>query len=344
VDVLFLTLDRDGRILNFPPSAERLTGHAAAEMLGADPFEKLFAEDGPRARAAFLSAPSEHPTELVDEVQKRDGHTRLLHWFCWRDEASVHEPVRYVVVGIDRTAEQALKQQAVQDARLAAAGAMAAGLAHEIRNPLNGAGLHLSVLERELLRGGHLSAPVTDALGVVRTELGRLSSLLTDFLEVARPRPLARAPIDLNDVVRRALMEVQDDAKSRKIRLVVNLPSEPVVVRIDCGRYKQALLNLVQNAIEAVEREGTIVVRVCAARGFVELEVEDDGPGVPDGTPPIFDAFFTTKRNGTGLGLSIVHRIAADHGGDVTYTSVPRCTAFKMRVPINGQWTSTTKA
>jgi PAS domain S-box-containing protein len=343
MEVLFLTLNGDGRVLSFPPSAEGVTGYAQAEMLGADPFERLFAEDGLSARATLLSATAERPSELVADLKNRDGQMQVLHWLCWRDGTGAREPFRYLVVAMDRTGEQALEQQALQSARLSAVGVLAAGLAHEIRNPLNGASLHLSVLERELLRLGRLSSSANEALVVVRSELRRLSSLVTDFLEVARPRTLARAQFDMSDVVRAILEQLRDDATRSEIGLVSELPSEPVMAWFDAERIKQALLNLVQNALEAVERKGKIVVRVRPLRDHVDVEVEDDGPGILEGHPPIFDAFFTTKRSGTGLGLSIVHRIVTDHGGDVTYTSVPRRTIFTLRLPAHPQSTSRIK-
>lgn len=342
--LLFLVLNAEGRILNFPPSAEGVTGYVAAEMIDEDPFEKLFASDGELARATFLSATREQPTALVADVRKRDGQTHPLHWLCWRDGTSAHASLDYLVVGIDRTVEQAAEQQTLQGARLAAAGVLAAGLAHEIRNPLNGASLHLSVLERELLRLGRLSSSASDALLVVRSELQRLSSLVTEFLEVARPRPLDREHCNLSDVVRATLSQLHDDARGRGIALATDLPSAPVMAWVDAESLKQALLNLVQNALDAVDREGRVVVRVRTCRAHLEIMVEDDGPGIPDGGPPIFDAFFTTKRNGTGLGLSIVHRIVTDHGGDVTYTSVPKRTVFKVRLPVHRESTSTIKS
>jgi signal transduction histidine kinase len=303
-------------------------------MLGADLFERVFPEDGPRLRAAFLSATGEEPVELVADLQTRTRQKRLVDWLCWREAPGGLEPVRYVVVGLDRTEELAVERQALQNARLAAVGALAAGLAHEIRNPLNGASLHLSVLERELARLPGVSSSSSDAVVIVRSELRRLSSLVTDFLEVARPRPLARAEVDLKGVVQSVIAQVQDDARARGVGLTADLPSSPVVARVDAERLKKVLLNLVHNALEAGDGGGKIAVRLRPAVDRLEIEVEDDGPGIPEGGPPIFDAFFTTKRSGTGLGLSIVHRIVADHGGDVTYTSVPKRTVFQVRLPI----------
>jgi signal transduction histidine kinase len=210
---------------------------------------------------------------------------------------------------------------------------LAAGLAHEIRNPLNGASLHLSVLERELARSPGVSRQAHEALAVVRAELRRLSAFITDFLEVARPPPVVLAPVDVNDVVRDAVEQLGRAAAERAVELRVDLPAGPVVVSADGERLKRAVLNLLVNALEAVEPHGRVVGRVQTTDDHVEIEVEDDGPGVTPGDPPIFDAFYTTKPVGTGLGLSVVSRAADDHGGDVSYRSVPGCTVFRIRLP-----------
>jgi signal transduction histidine kinase len=250
---------------------------------------------------------------------------------------SAADPVRYVLVGIEQTDQHALEQKALQDARSSATGVLAAGLAHEIRNPLNGASLHLSVLQRDLARLRGVSSSTHDAVAIVRSELRRLSSLVTDFLEMTRPRPLARAQVDIRDIVRGALIHVEQDAKNKAIGLSADLPPHPLVAWVDAERLKKALLNLLQNALEAVARQGTVRVRARISGGRLELEVEDDGHGIADAGAPIFDPFFTTKRTGTGLGLSIVQRTVTDHGGEVSYTSVPKRTVFHLRLPVSAE-------
>ena len=327
-DILFLALDRLGRVLQFAPSAEKASGYIAAEMLHSDPFERLFAEDASRVREAFLSEGNDEHVELRADLRSREGHKRVVHWACWR-QIPTADPVRYVVVGIDRSEDQAREERS----RSSIVGALAAGLAHEIRNPLNGAGLHLSILERDLARLVGVSSSAHEAMGVVRSELRRLSSLVTDFLELTRPRPLACATTDVRDVVHGAFEHALQDASRRQIGLAADLPPDPVMAWIDAERLKRALVNLIQNALEAVDREGAVLVRLRAAGVHLELEVEDDGPGIPESGARVFEPFFTTKRTGTGLGLSIVHRTIIDHGGEITYTSTPGCTVFRMRLP-----------
>jgi PAS domain S-box-containing protein len=333
-EVLFIALDGQGRVVQFAPSVERASGFLAADMLDADPFERLFAEEGAGVRQALLSSTNDEAIEVHADLRARTGERRPVYWSCWRQMPAA-DPVRYFIVGIDDANERKLDEQSLQNARSAAAGVLAAGLAHEIRNPLNGASLHLSVLERDLARLRRaIPSSVHEAVAVVQSELRRLSSLVTDFLEVTHPRPLTRAHVDAREVVRGAVAHVEEDAKKRRVALAADLPAHPLVAWLDNERLKQTVINLIQNALEAVVQEGTVVVRVRASGAHLELEVEDDGPGISNAGAAVFDPFFTTKGTGTGLGLSIVRRTVADHGGDVTYTSVPRRTVFRIKLPI----------
>ncbi len=211
--------------------------------------------------------------------------------------------------------------------------ALGAGLAHEIRNPLNGASLHLSVLDRALARSPEVSPHAREAADVLRSEIRRLSALVSDFLEVARPKPLARVECDLEEIARGVAILVAPEAESRRVALRVDSVPPPAVATVDPDRVRQVLLNLVRNGIEAVPEGGQVSILVRRLGEAVEIEVADDGAGIPDATAPIFDAFYTTKERGTGLGLSIVHRIVSDHGGDVRFESRPGSTIFTVRLP-----------
>jgi signal transduction histidine kinase len=241
------------------------------------------------------------------------------------------------MVGVDVTRERELERRARMNERLAAAGALAAGLAHEIRNPLNGASLHLSVLDRALARSPEVPEAARDASAVLRAEIRRLGALVTDFLDVARPKPLARAPVDVNDVARSVQALLAPEAEARRVTLELEAFPFPATAQVDSERTKQVLVNLVRNALEAVKEGGHVAVRVRRLPHEVEVDVHDDGPGIPDPTAPIFDAFFTTKDRGTGLGLSIVQRIVTDHGGEVSFASRPGATTFTVRLPIAPQ-------
>ncbi len=332
-DVAVMGFDASGSVSFFNRKAETLTGYAADELQGTQPFETFFGAEATAIRASLLGAKKDAPVQLETNLRTRAGRIRRVVWHSAAHQATGTDAPRFVVVGIDVTETRELERTARKAERLAAAGALAAGLAHEIRNPLNGASLHLAVLERALARAAGLSPAVGDAVVVVRGEIKRLSDLVSDFLEVARPRPLARAPCDLNDLTRTVLALVAPEAAARRIEVRVEPWPFEAVEEIDSERIKQVLLNLIRNGIESIGEGGAVTVRVRRTPHSVELDVEDDGPGVADASAPIFDAFFTTKERGTGLGLSIVHRIVTDHGGDIAFTSAPKHTVFTVRLP-----------
>lgn len=218
--------------------------------------------------------------------------------------------------------------------RLAALGLLAAGLAHEIRNPLNGAHLHVTFLERELERSGARS-DLRDAVHVVDGELERLSALVTEFLQFARPQPLSKKPTSLAAVVRRAEAVLGPDARAAGVLLDVDVPPAPIEVLADEDKLEQAVLNLGKNAVEAFagKSPGHVWLRVRGIGDDGVIEVEDDGPGIAAPDAPIFDVFFSTKPGGTGLGLPIAHRIVTDHDGTLSVDSRPGRTVFSVALP-----------
>ena len=220
--------------------------------------------------------------------------------------------------------------------RMAAVGTLTAGLSHEIRNPLNAAGLQLAVLERRVRRlPGKEQAEALEPLVLVRDEIRRLDHLLEDLLQYARPRELRRQPVEVGPLLDRVSQLLGSDAETRGVTIVQQV--EPgLTVMGDEGRLREVIINLVLNALDASERGGE--VRVGAkALGPVEVElwVEDDGPGVaPEEREKIFQPFFTTKAQGTGLGLAIVHAIVTQHRGSLRLESSARGgAAFRVRLP-----------
>ena len=335
-NVLVLGFDEVGRLFFFNRCAEALTGYMADEVLDRDPFDHMFGEQGPSLRAQLLAASRGSPVEIEADLRNRAGRLVRVSWHAASHEAPGGNGPRVVLVGIDVTERRDLERRARQSERLAAAGVLAAGLAHEIRNPLNGAGLHLSILERAIAKqpgGGDPS--ILGAVEVVKKEVRRLSTLVTDFLDVARPPPLARALTDLNSLAGGAVLLLTPEAAARRVKVVLDSWPFAADANVDPERTKQVLLNLLRNAIEAVQEGGLITVRVRRMTDCLEFEVEDDGPGLVDPAAPIFDAFFTTKERGTGLGLFIVNRIVTDHGGHVRVSSVPGCTTFTVRLPLD---------
>jgi PAS domain S-box-containing protein len=335
-DVIVFTFDGAGRLVLANQRATDVTGYALDELAGADVFALLFGEGAAQVRASLLSGVATRPAGLKVEIRTRSGKARLVRWSrsTLSAEGSGAES-GFVVIGTDLTHERDLERRARQNERLASAGALAAGLAHEIRNPLNGAGLHVEVLGRALARARDVPPAAFEATNVLRAEIRRLGSLVSDFLEVARPKPLTRVECDVNEIAQAVGALLAPEAHSRKVVLHVEPFPFPAAATLDSERIKQVLVNLVRNGLEAVSDGGQVCVRVRRLPRDVEIDVADDGPGIADPHAPIFDAFYTTKDRGTGLGLSIVQRIVSDHGGDVVFASQPGSTTFTVRLPAD---------
>ncbi|MDB4932303.1 MAG: hypothetical protein JWM10_4787 [Myxococcaceae bacterium] len=337
--VLVVGLDAAGRVALFNQEAERVTGYARDEVLGGDFVGLLLPEalregEGARLLAAAAGA---SPVEEVWEVpvRARSGRERVVRWQLAYAGPTPDESVALYAIGQDVTDERALQERTRQSERLAAVGTLAAGLAHEIRNPLNGALLHVTYLERALKRG----AGSDDALETTRfigAEIQRLSALVRDFLVFARPSPPRRKPTSLQAVCLRATTVVTDDARRVKAEVTTDLASADLVVEVDADKIEQVLLNLLRNAVDAVEGAGGghVTLRLRRQPRHALIEVEDDGPGLPSPDAPIFDAFYSTKAHGTGLGLAIVHRVLSDHGGSIEVDSRPGRTVFRVLLPI----------
>jgi signal transduction histidine kinase len=204
-------------------------------------------------------------------------------------------------------------------------GELAMNLAHEVRNPLNAAVLQLHLLKRNLER---LDAEeptresLKDRVRIVGDEIGRLNRLLTEFLELARPRGIAREPVHVPRLLDDVLDLEEESAKGRGVKIVRDLPADGCVAIGDREKLKQVMINIVVNALEAMKTGGTLTARVRAAAEQVVMTFEDTGPGIdPELLANVFDPFFTTKEAGTGLGLSIVRKIVDQHGGDVEIAS-----------------------
>jgi len=351
--VIVVGLDANGKIVLFNDEAERTSGYAASEILGR-PVTTLFPRDesdtiDSRLRAARLhDAPEPFDAVLVTRV----GRTRDVRARFKRVRGATRALVTFLTA-TDVTEEVALQKRTRQAERLAAIGRLAAGLAHEIRNPLNGAHLHLTLLERTLKKRGAVAGDeALDAVKTVSHEVQRLSALVTEFLQFARPQPLTLRPTPLAEACQHAVRVLGPDAEKNRVELVLDLPVTQVVVRADRDKLSQVLMNLVRNGIEAIaaDREpgeapgplGRVTVRVRRQPREVFLEVEDDGPGIAKSDAPIFDAFYSTKPAGTGLGLPIAHRIVQDHGGALTFESRPAreggseppFTVFRIKLPV----------
>lgn len=232
-----------------------------------------------------------------------------------------------------RKMELSVKQQE----RLAVLGRLAAGVAHEIRNPL--ASISGSI---ELLGQMPQADDESRALmNIVTREIDRLNGLLTDLLDYANPRPLKVAPLDLRELLRDTVRVFEQDRGLGDVAVSLDAAGEVLPLEGDAAKLRQVLWNLLRNAAEAATQGGgtvSVEIEVEPGAATVAIRVRDDGPGIPPAQQPqVFEPFFTTKNRGSGLGLATVHSLVTDHRGTVDFESeVGRGTCFTVRLPLTG--------
>ncbi|HUT01206.1 MAG TPA: ATP-binding protein [Phycisphaerae bacterium] len=221
---------------------------------------------------------------------------------------------------------------------LAELGRLAGGLAHEIKNPLSTINVNLRLLAEDLARyHDDEHARCLRRLHGVQEESGRLKTILDDFLQYAGKYELSMAPTDLRRVVSELVDFFTPQATDVRVVLRSALPEAPVACRVDEKLMKQALLNLMINAVQAMPDGGELLIKVATQGDRGTVEVIDTGPGMaPDEIGRIFEVYYSTKKRGTGLGLPTTRRIVHEHGGTIQIESEPgKGTRFVIALPLD---------
>jgi two-component system sensor histidine kinase PilS (NtrC family) len=340
----------DGRIIYFNQAAERITGLRTDEVLFHDVrtvFKHLPLQTA-GGRAHTPDEPAPDPAALLsrwEEVFERpDGQSRVLGMSRSPLVDPDGTPHGAVIVFQDLTPLRQLEQQIRRSEKFAAIGKMAAGIAHEIRNPLASISGSIQMLQRTQ----SMDATNKRLMDIVTREVERLNGLITDFLKFARPAPPELERVRLAALLQEVVevfryMQTQTEGGPR-YDVDVQI-GETLEVVVDPRQIKQVIWNLLNNAVEAMPSGGlvqiaaAVVGRAGAPDDVVEVKVSDPGTGIPaEHLGRIFDPFFTTKSRGSGLGLALVHRIIEEHGGQIDVTSEPdRGTTFTLRLPSVGR-------
>jgi len=281
--------------------------------------------------------------ELQAKIARlREGDLTVTASFAGRNDEigelgrNFNEMVRQLRESQERT-HRAHQAEMSRAEHLATLGELAAGLAHEIRNPLAGIAGVIEVLGQDLPE----TSPSRDIWKEVRQEVQQIQKILNDLLEYARPRPPQFHSGDLNATAEQAVHLARQQVLSRSIAIELVKAARLPPVEHDAAQIQQVLLNLLLNAVQAIEGAGRIEVRLEAHGHFAVVSVTDTGRGIdPSHLPNIFRPFFTTKGKGTGLGLSLAQRIVEGHGGSIEVAStLQKGSSFILRLPFQKETT-----
>ncbi len=229
---------------------------------------------------------------------------------------------------------RALQEQIKRSERLASLGKLAAGVAHEIRNPLGALKGFLQYFQRKL----ELQEQDKTYLTVMMSEVDRLNSVISDLLDFARPKEPVLELHDLGEIIQHVLTLTESDLQAKQLTISLNIEENIPPMLLDRDQLTQVLLNILLNAIHAAQSGGEIRIGVNAQKdtSHLELTISDNGAGIsPDDLPKIFDPFFSTKKQGSGLGLAIAYTIIENHYGEITVESQQdKGTTFQIHLPI----------
>jgi PAS domain S-box-containing protein len=333
-----LSIDRQGRIVLFNPAAERIFGYARDEVVG-QKVNILMAEPYTTEHDGYIAS-YERTGEAraigrirTVAAQRKSGEQFPIELSV--TEIAVDQEVHYAAFIRDISEKTRLQRQLMESERLAAIGSTAAKIGHELANPLNGMSLTVQLLDQRVQKiaeaaDGQLTATVKR----LKDEISRLQKLVGEFSTISRKEKYAFRPLKLVQLMD-DIVAIQGPHLARNgIELQIALAADLPAISVDGDKMKQALLNLIKNAGEAMPQGGRISIDGFVAADAVVLEITDTGEGIPLDVDA-FEPFTTTKREGTGVGLVIVRQIVIGHNGKISYRSKPgEGTTFRMELPL----------
>jgi two-component system sensor kinase FixL len=334
----FVTIDDNHRVIFFNRAAERIFGYNRREVLGRDLSVLLAPQCSPDHRKAverYLQSKRPrvlgHARDLV--ATRKNGAT----FPCSISFSAARVGGHTVFTGIvrDLTETRKLQDQVARAERLAELGRMVAEISHEIKNPLTIIGGFV----RRLIRSSQEEKTLSK-LNIIEKEVQRLEHLLAELKDLYSPVRFRMRTFDLNEMLKEVHALAKQACRGTIIRVSLKSAEIPLPVRGNREKLKQVLLNVLKNAVEAMQGEGSLTMRSFLKDGRVVISMEDRGPGIPEHIRErVFDPFFTTKKGGSGLGLSICKRIVEDHRNG-SFTLMNRKgggAVVQLSLPLSGQ-------
>jgi PAS domain S-box-containing protein len=337
-----LVIDNEGTLLYANRAAEKMTGLDLARTRGRSVLRLLRDWDWEH----LLDVPSEDEIEqrewmrmVTREIEVHYPTHRYIHFYAMPFNQSDVDVKSVLIILRDVSNERKQEASVIESERINAIKNLAAGLAHEIGNPLNALNIHLQLLSRELreVKDEAVRKSLQELTDVARSEIARLDAINTQFLGAIRPSKPVLMPESTTEVLEETLKILKTEFKNRSITVSVDVPEAVPAVRLDRQQIKQVFFNLIKNALEAMPDGGSLRIVFGIGDAFVDISFIDSGVGIPqEDLGSIFEPYHTTKKKGSGLGLMIVQRIVEDHGGEIEVATKPgQGACFKIRLPRN---------
>lgn len=311
----------------------RTTENLIVEKLGYD-RAAIFLEEGPAGPgpegtdlASAYTVPLMISSRVIGGLSA--GYFGKERGITERDRTLLDALASQIAVSLENTR---LIEKATRAERLSAIGEMAAGMAHEIRNPLSAIGTLIDILESQTSGGDPL------LFKGIKEESRRLEQIITRFLNYARPYTPERRPADINLLLEEIMSILGKEERYRNTDFIRQFDREIGAVPLDADGIKQVFWNIILNGLEAMEGSGALTVRSAEEKERVVIEVEDTGPGIPEAvSAKIFEPFFTQKEKGTGLGMAIANKVVRAHGGEISLRrGAERGACIRMSLPKGG--------
>jgi PAS domain S-box-containing protein len=314
-----LVISAEGVIEYANAAAGRLIGLREEELAGATLWRLVPGLHS--SLEASLADGSVVPT-VAREIELTYPQPRIIRLYIvpFQVEGVREKSRRFTVILTDVTREKQSTERLIEDERTSSVLLLAAGVAHELGNPLNSLTIHLQLIERKLkqLKGSREAEPLAKSIGICQDEVRRLDGIITNFLEAIRPRPPDLAETNVVDVLDEVLRFQAGELRNRRIKVEAETPADLPVILADRNQLKQVFFNLISNAIEAMEPGGRLRIISRADDESVFLMFGDSGVGIrQEDLSQLFQPYHTTKPGGHGLGLMLVQRIMRAHGGQV---------------------------
>lgn len=349
LETIFNTL-RDGVVVLTPEAKIEYYNHAASHLLGLP--DDLSAGLGEKM-SKYLKGLSwknllKQPQGSARDIEISYPEHRILQFYLVPgnlpgesiEGRQGEEAEKFVAIFHDITQREEATREAVESGRAEAITLLAAGVAHELGNPLNSLNIHLQLMERDAKRADKVTAErLMESIQIARGEISRLDTIIQQFLRAVRPTKPELAPVNMSFLVDDTIRVLQAELDDRDVLVEQQLSEDLPLVLADSEQLKQAFYNITKNAIQAMARGGILRVTGRVDGDWLAIDFVDNGPGIdPDTIPRVMDPYYTTKKRGTGLGLMIVHRIVTEIGGEMELESLKdQGTTVRLRFPLRNR-------